>query len=846
MSLPDDLMDNDQQRPTAYAMDALVNGNWIVQTDDTLDIMSKPPFSTWLIAGSGVLTGGLARWQLSLPSMLSMLAIAWLLLWAGGRYLDRETGWLAALLFLCSSMGIKHLTLIRTDPVFAALTFASVLIAWQACKSGRGWWLVFWLLAALGTLTKGPLGLLLALGAMPALWRFGRPAPRTLLAHGVGILLFLFLTLGWFLLAYQLKGQALIDKMLGRELMDHAVGRAEGLKTWLGAWQPTFYFISRFFPWSLLTLWTLWRLWGARKDASEPLSFQRYLALYFLVGIALFSLAPHRRADHILPLVPAASMLAASVLIEFVRRTEYRQRILRYASMVVPLLIAAVMFILGSFVERKERDIMRTQEMHTMSGAIRAKVGERFPLFYVKAPYALQFGLGTMAPKVSREQAALAMASDYAAFAIVREPEKLQALLPPETELYELLSTKEVGGRSWKLVGNRPELKYYPKMAGNLDALNIFMDGVHLQRCKRERLTFWATRPDGHLELHNTGSETVTLKVTVLNLREPFEKTLTIVPGEKVGHAFNTLSASDNDVLRFGVIADCRNAHAQLDTLARTSAFKDLAFLVVNGDFVYEAAWRYRPMLDQMQRLGLPVYFNIGNHDIVKKSPYPYEAFQNHFGYLIHGFEAGPAKILFLESSYKRVGAEQIALIAPYFRQDATSGKPRLVFCHVPPQGFRRYRQLTPEGKRKKVRDNEPFLAALGEAEVDRLYCGHRNVYEHLTYSTPHGEVKVLVSGGGGEKTGKKKYQQHWVEVQVTSDGVRDQMRPIATPGFLEHWRGRLIYRNAYGLWACLPALKNAARHGVGRMLESITMGKLDKKKTAIEAGSATHSQTWA
>src|ERR1035437_4176789 len=40
---PPDLMDNDQERPAAYVIVLLQNGNWLCQRDATGDITSKPP-----------------------------------------------------------------------------------------------------------------------------------------------------------------------------------------------------------------------------------------------------------------------------------------------------------------------------------------------------------------------------------------------------------------------------------------------------------------------------------------------------------------------------------------------------------------------------------------------------------------------------------------------------------------------------------------------------------------------------------------------------------------------------------------------------------------------------------
>src|SRR5215813_5561590 len=45
---PPDLLDQDQERPASYVMDAVRNGNWICQRDWTGDVSSKPPLWTWL------------------------------------------------------------------------------------------------------------------------------------------------------------------------------------------------------------------------------------------------------------------------------------------------------------------------------------------------------------------------------------------------------------------------------------------------------------------------------------------------------------------------------------------------------------------------------------------------------------------------------------------------------------------------------------------------------------------------------------------------------------------------------------------------------------------------------
>ncbi len=54
---PPDLTDNDQERPSAYVLDVVQNGNWCVQRDAYGEIASKPPL-TWLAGLSTLAPAG--------------------------------------------------------------------------------------------------------------------------------------------------------------------------------------------------------------------------------------------------------------------------------------------------------------------------------------------------------------------------------------------------------------------------------------------------------------------------------------------------------------------------------------------------------------------------------------------------------------------------------------------------------------------------------------------------------------------------------------------------------------------------------------------------------------------
>src|SRR6266481_3078479 len=348
MAAPPTLLDQDQERPAAYVLDAVRNGHWLCQRDLTGDITSKPPLYTWLCALIALGIGRVNQFGLYLPGALAALGSALLVLRAGSGHFGARTGFLAALAIMLTSAGLKEFGLARTDGVFAFTVTAAALLAYRAWVRGTGW-MWFWLAAAAATLTKGPLGLVLAsTGLLASPWILhglrsrrreeadsqqqnadspphvggysltGCHADHEISGLGLraqlpGMLLFLALTCGWFLLAYREFGRPLAAKMLGQEFIGHAV---EGGGHFPGAliYQQPLYYLGRAAPWSLLAYYGLWRVW--RRPAQEALErrFERFLFCWFVPGLALFSLAPHQRGDLLWPLMPAGALIAGREL----------------------------------------------------------------------------------------------------------------------------------------------------------------------------------------------------------------------------------------------------------------------------------------------------------------------------------------------------------------------------------------------------------------------------------------------------------------------------------------------------------------------------------------------------
>lgn len=411
---PTDLESYAQVLNVGYILDLMTQGHWLVQHDLESAVMSKPPLHTWMMAPFAALFG-LNRVALTFPSFLAVASLGVLVLETGKRRFGLLAGGLAALAIVISLPMSKQITLVRTDAVFmlsVAIAALAAFLAWERGKAGGRLWLFFWFMAAVTTLIKGPLGLLLAAGGLLSYFWEKRsdpvcPAPAG--PHLLGATLFLVLTLGWFAAAWFQIGQPLIDKMLFSELVYHAVGEHRGGWKVTDLLKPSFYLIFRYLPFSLPFLLALWR--AIRHPAEDPRErrFERFLISWVVAGLLIFSVVKHQRADHLLPLWPACALLAGR---EMARWAGFvgRVRFIGVSSAIAGLLLLAIFLGAHTTETRQDEDSDYMRELRLANDAKEAAESflahglDASRLHHLDTPITLQLYLGTYHPFISRKQ----------------------------------------------------------------------------------------------------------------------------------------------------------------------------------------------------------------------------------------------------------------------------------------------------------------------------------------------------------------------------------------------------------------------------------------------------------
>ncbi|MFO1500483.1 MAG: glycosyltransferase family 39 protein [Verrucomicrobiota bacterium] len=528
---PPNLLDQDQENPATYVLDVVKNGNWICQRDLDGNISSKPPFFTWMSSLVTLATGRLSLFSLYLPGAAAWTATALLVFAFARTHFGVRAGFYGAVACLLCTAGLKAVGLARTDAVFAFWVTTGAFLAYRAWVHGNGWtW--FWLAAAFGTLTKGPLAVVLSsAGLLAVVWeRRSGSSLRLRGSHQLGVLWFVVLTVGWLSLALWSLGRAVVDKMIMQELVFHAAhGTRKGFPGSQFYVSPLYY-LARAAPWSAVAYYGLWRIW--RRPSADLIErrFERFLFCWFVVGLLIFSFSPHQRGDLLWPIVPAAALIAGAELARLTSGIDGRKLQRISAAVFFITLLGFAFYFLGP--RRAHQMARQTLAVRAVASEIEKRGGKEFPLTHTDDPPGLQVYLNTYRPPVSMERACAILRGRETAFVAVTSPQLLEAFRQTnDPPLYTLGESRGPVDRLQAcVIGNRPTLGLQGPVAFGVGPWTVRYEG-QLMEASNSHLVFSVRTQPTHLKVANESSQPETLLMRFVGLSEVKELTETISPG---------------------------------------------------------------------------------------------------------------------------------------------------------------------------------------------------------------------------------------------------------------------------------------------------------------------------
>lgn len=281
--------------------------NWLVPQVAGEKYFNKPPGINWIVAASFAATGRQNEFTARLPSALSVLFLALLLIGMNSTFLDVPARLTAAALFMASPVMIIKGRSIEIDAIYTCITGMAIL--WwlnQFAHGGRPWrqWIVPGLLLAVGSLIKGPFLAVPYYAVVICVLLYARQWRQLLrLPHLVSAAVVLVVGLGWLILVRRLAGAELVSQTIEGQF----TARVQEISPvrWLAEVGQS---LGHFAPWVFM-LPILWMKSFVARIPEPHRPLFRGCRLGMVLGYAGLCLVPGLLWRYTMPALPTAAIL---------------------------------------------------------------------------------------------------------------------------------------------------------------------------------------------------------------------------------------------------------------------------------------------------------------------------------------------------------------------------------------------------------------------------------------------------------------------------------------------------------------------------------------------------------
>ena len=310
------LWEPDEGRYSEIPREMLVSGDFVTPRLNGVKYFEKPPLFYWVQA-SAIKTFGLNEWSLRLwPALFALFGCLTVYV-AGRKLFDRRTGLMAATILSTSLLYFQMGRTITLDIAVSVLLSAALfafLLGTREPLGGRrrGYMWMFYVCAALATLTKGLIGIVIPgiiIGAWILLLNNWRVLREMYLPSG--LLLFLAIAAPWHVMVADANPEFLNFYFIHEHFMRFTT-------TIHRRYEPTWFFVPillvGFLPWVAFLAQSLrFNLpvsWSKRHEYKETL----FLTLWAVLTFAFFSVSDSKLIPYILPIFPPLALLVGRYL----------------------------------------------------------------------------------------------------------------------------------------------------------------------------------------------------------------------------------------------------------------------------------------------------------------------------------------------------------------------------------------------------------------------------------------------------------------------------------------------------------------------------------------------------
>lgn len=305
------LWEPDEGRYAEIAREMAISGDLVTPRNDYIRYFEKPPLVYWAEAGAIRLFGP-TEFAVRLPAALFTVGEVALVCAIGDAMFGAAAGILAALALALAPLVFAFARFATLDPALAFFLTAAMgafIAASRApdfgARTGRRWMWLSAAMLALGTLSKGPVALLLG-GAIALTWMLVEHRARELWRVPLVwcAIIYLAIVMPWFVLAEH-RNPGFLEFFFIHEHLERFTSSQEH------GWGPWFFIpiiIGGAWPWIFFAPLGWLEISRTRETARRSRS--NLLVIWFAVIVMFFSIPRSKLGSYILPALPPLAILA--------------------------------------------------------------------------------------------------------------------------------------------------------------------------------------------------------------------------------------------------------------------------------------------------------------------------------------------------------------------------------------------------------------------------------------------------------------------------------------------------------------------------------------------------------
>jgi Icc-related predicted phosphoesterase len=238
---------------------------------------------------------------------------------------------------------------------------------------------------------------------------------------------------------------------------------------------------------------------------------------------------------------------------------------------------------------------------------------------------------------------------------------------------------------------------------------------------------------------------------------------VTLAPGEAKSLQLQT-TPPDAESFSFAVMGDNRGGdHTFRTILNKLNETKPL-FAVNCGDLVNTGRrTEYRQFIKQLQRFQYPMFFTIGNHDVLWWGRMVY---QEYFGPTYYSFDFGQAHFIFLDNALGRIDDHQFRWLEQDLQNNTKTYT--FMFMHIPPFDPRPDKQHAMNSRINA----QQLMNLAAKYKVSRVFCSH--IHEYLREEKDG--IIYLITGGAGAELRAPEAFYHYLLITVSQEGITEEV----------------------------------------------------------------------